>query len=152
MTTDPSREAFEKWARSLPDKPNLTREGTGYRYVYAECYWEAWQAAMAHKGAYCRQPIETAPKDGTHFLALIGGLPYEARFDEQGRFIRFIHTNIAPGAVWKIHHQGGRELREQLLPPEKPQHVPTGMIWQNGFDFKPTHWAPLPAAPLPQGE
>ncbi|MFA9286447.1 hypothetical protein ACCQ08_16785 [Comamonas sp. SY3] len=97
------------------------------------------------------QPIETAPRDGTHFLALIGGLPYEARFDEQGRFIRFIHTNIAPGAVWKIHHQGGRELREQHLPPEEPRYVPTGMIWQNGFDFKPSHWAPLPVAPKQEG-
>lgn len=58
------------------------------------------------------QPIETAPKDGTHFLVLIEGQPYEARFNERGRCVRFIHTN---------------------------------------FEDKPSHWAPLPAAPKQEG-
>ena len=40
------------------------------------------------------QSIETAPKDGTNFLALIGDQPYEARFDERGRVVRFMHTNF----------------------------------------------------------
>jgi len=57
MTTpDPNREAFEAWARSLPDKPNITREGDGYRYAYADFLWYAWQAAMAHKGAAQNRP------------------------------------------------------------------------------------------------
>lgn len=59
MTTpDPSHEAFEAWARSLPDKPNITREGDGYRYTYADFLWDAWQAAMAHKGAEVEQAHE----------------------------------------------------------------------------------------------
>lgn len=129
MTTpDPSRAAFEQWyiedAQSLNIslrdwtrdelmRAYLERRQSGlYRSESANSEWKVWQAAMAHKGAECWQPIETAPKDGTNFLALIGDQPYEARFDERGRVVRFIHTN---------------------------------------FDCKPTHWAPLPAAPKQEG-
>jgi hypothetical protein len=71
MTTpDPSREAFEKWARSLPDKPNITREGDGYRYTYADCFWDAWQAAMAHKGAELKQAQEARRQAQTELAAM----------------------------------------------------------------------------------
>lgn len=130
MTTDPSREAFEKWARSLPDKPNLTREGAGYRYVYAECYWEAWQAAMDHKETERWQPIETAPKDGTKFLA----------YRPLAHMTHDLHIKIVRGVP---NNYGCWEST-----------VPSGYSFENFTDgaCRATHWMPLPAATLQQGE
>ncbi|MGF6211827.1 hypothetical protein [Comamonas sp. 4034] len=146
-TNDPIRGAFET---AYPSAVTDWHEGN-QNYVRYANEFERWKAAAAREKAGRWQPIETAPKDGSHFLALIGGLPYEARFDEHGRFIRFIHTNVAPGAVWKIHQHDGREMREQHLPPEEPRYIATGMIWQNGFDVEPTCWSPLPAALKQEG-
>ena len=56
---DQSREAFETWARSQPENVNLTREGSGYRHVYAECFWEAWQAARSAPAVELPEPGAT---------------------------------------------------------------------------------------------
>ena len=135
--TDPSREAFEKWARSLPDKPNLTREGAGYRYVYAECYWEAWQAALAHKEMNAWQPIATAPRDKTVLLGY-----------------RNSHGH------WRTLRGEWFSLEEIYDHWEDPEGVDAGWFEMsveaddvpNVWRTNPTHWMPLPAAPLPQGE
>ena len=67
---DQCREAFEAWARSLPEGVNLTREGSGYRYAYAECFWEAWQAARSAPAAPVELPepvlFVSAGQLGTH--------------------------------------------------------------------------------------
>ena len=60
MQIDQCREAFEAWARGLPENVNLIREGSGYRYVYAECSWAAWQAARSAPAAPVKLPEPAA--------------------------------------------------------------------------------------------
>ncbi len=66
---DQSREAFEAWARGLPENVNLIREGSGYRYVYAECSWAAWQAARSAPAAPVELPEPFALYDGEKWYA-----------------------------------------------------------------------------------
>lgn len=107
MTTpDPSRAAFEQWYANYHDDACDNHGGidcTNPKGI-AE---DAWQAAMAHKGADCWQPIETAPKDGTEVWAFNG---------EQAR-MRWIE---GPGyALWVWVD----ELLEDADPsPDQPTH------------------------------
>ena len=66
---DQCREAFEAWARGLPENVNLIREGSGYRYVYAECSWAAWQAARSDPAAPVELPEPFALYDGEKWYA-----------------------------------------------------------------------------------
>lgn len=93
------------------------------------------------------QKIETAPRDGVHFYALIDGLPYLSYFDEFGRFIRITHTNHATGKAWVVHVIDGKELLELVNKGEPDNYQQSNLIWQSGFDHKPTHWMPLPPTP-----
>lgn len=95
-------------------------------------------------------PIESAPRDGAYFYALIDGLPYCAFFDEYGRFIRVTHSNIAKGPTYQLHRIEGKELREMLSEAEPAFYVKVHMIWQAGFDHQPTDWMPLPQPPKEQ--
>lgn len=93
------------------------------------------------------QPIETAPKDGFEFFALIDGLPYKAFFDELGRFIRLTHSNRSLGKRYRVHEIDGKELLEVISEGAKDNYQVTQMVWQSGFEHKPTHWMPLPPPP-----
>lgn len=86
--------------------------------------------------------IETAPKDGTPFLALIGGIPYKARYDEHGIFIWYMHSNHANGASYRVHEINGVEMLEKTKD-EEYDYRPTTMIWKRGFNDTPTHWKRL---------
>lgn len=90
------------------------------------------------------QLIETAPKGGTHFLALLGGLPYEAKYDEYDKFIWYTHSDHATGPVYRIHEIDGKRLLEETEPKGAPKFKITGLSWRTGFEKSPTHWAPLP--------
>ena len=105
----------------------------------------AAQAASAAAPVGWR-PVETAPKDGTEFIVLIGGLPYKARYDEHGRFIWYMHLNRAPGVSYKVHQIDGETLYERLTEAGYDCQ-PTGVMWKKGFEDKPTHWMPLPNPP-----
>jgi hypothetical protein len=183
---DPSREAFEKWARSLSDKPNLTREGAGYRYVYAECYWKAWQAAMAHKSAPETQEehalpsaIKVAPSESKGAIASVdahknpassvaGCCPWQsiATAPKDDTWLMLWRTPEPFGSVMQsdpfIIARWSEEY-EEFVWPDSPfdPFTPHGRAIANAIvdegrrifetdDF--THWMPLPAAPLQQGE
>lgn len=66
------------------------------------------------------RPIETAPKDGTHFLAY-GPAAYEARM------VMAVMSWVKPYNMWAMSHVGGWEYDEDLQ--------------------DPSHWMPLPEPP-----
>lgn len=98
------------------------------------------------------QPIETAPRDGTRFLAGQGGEVYEARYDD----------NKSPRLCFRTHSlfteekhriisavMDGREVKAKVETdtPWKETFRHDWTYWTRGFDFKPTHWMPLPESP-----
>lgn len=83
--------------------------------------------------------IDSAPKDRP-FYALIDGLPYLCRYDEEDRFIRYWHTNISEGEAYYIRNIGGKEYREMIKEAEEANYQRQGSLWALGFDHKPTHW------------
>ena len=98
------------------------------------------------------QPIETAPKDGTRFLAAQNGEVYEARYTDDPKPRLTFRTHFL--FVEERHRVitttlDGRTV-EAKVETEKPwtetfRHDWT--LWTRGFDFNPTHWMPLPEAP-----
>lgn len=111
---------------------------------------EVWLHEAINSAEYQRapvwQPIETAPKDGTVFEALIDGLPYKAKYDEFDRFIFCMHSNLANGAAYKIHNIDGKRLLEEIRPTGY-DYQKSWTIWKKGFDHEATHWRheqPLP--------
>ncbi|KKK55021.1 hypothetical protein LCGC14_3078770 [marine sediment metagenome] len=91
--------------------------------------------------------IKTAPKDGKPFLALIGGLPYAAKYDKHGRFVWYFHSDRSSGPVYRIHEIDGKRLLEETKPQPPRDYQPTGHFWVNGFSDEPTHWMPFPEPP-----
>ena len=125
MTTDPSREAFERHMLKIGET-GLSTVGMGtiarmacgdYEKAGTQERWLTWQAALAHKEADAWQPINTAPRDGTTLL------------------LRSAKGRIASGDF-------GQPIGWAN---------PKCWIWPY-LNQEPTHWQPLPAAPLPQGE
>ncbi len=91
--------------------------------------------------------IETAPKDGTPFLAWISGLPYAAKYDKDGRFIWYWHTDMACGPSYIIHDVDGKRLLEETRPQDPHDFQIIGHLWVNGFDDTPTYWMPITDPP-----
>jgi hypothetical protein len=86
-------------------------------------------------------PIETAPRDGTHFLAYGNGAPeraivYDTKTDWQPR-IRI---------CWRLLFDSTRDedAGDGLF--RKVAYV-ADLGWEGGVHFDPTHWMPIPAAP-----
>lgn len=92
------------------------------------------------------QPIETAPKDGTKFIAKIGHAIYAA-YDDDGRFCWIMHANQAAGRRYTKKIIDGIEYQQELAPEAERDYQPQGNIWIKGFEDKPTHWMPLPKPP-----
>ena len=44
-----TREAFEKWAKTLPNYMDITRFEDGYSDCNTDYAWAAWQAALAQR-------------------------------------------------------------------------------------------------------
>ena len=63
MTAEENRREFEEWAES---KNFSLPKGNRYISPATDIAWESWQAARERKW----KPIETAPRDGTRFLAI----------------------------------------------------------------------------------
>lgn len=87
------------------------------------------------------QPIETAPKDGTQFLAFGGGSPREAFiYDDVKDWKQHIRI------CWRVLFEAERleDAGDGLF--RKVPHV-DDMGWHGGIHFIPTHWRPLPEPP-----
>ncbi len=95
------------------------------------------------------QPIETAPKDGTKFIAKIGNAIYAAYYKDD-QFIWIMHANKAPGRIYSKKTIGGIEYQQEIRPEAERDYQPEGKIWMKGFKDKPSHWMPLPKPPVQQ--
>jgi hypothetical protein len=84
------------------------------------------------------QPIETAPRDGTTFLALNqDGEFHVAMIDEHGRFCRRTHQQ-------RWSQSFSIEDGRQILTSEHFHFDTHWSLWTKGYEFEPTHWSPLP--------
>ena len=132
MTADPSHAAFKQW--QIQDRRNRIPELQGWTDEQiidlvqdsSDREWKIWQAAMAHKEMNAWQPIATAPQDGSKVLLLRGKTTCIGHWDIQ-------RYHDKPRPYWS-------DDREAVF----------GVTWCR--TNLPTHWMPLPAAPLPQGE
>lgn len=132
MTTDPSREAFE---RELIDNHHYVpsdfsfKDGVyGGNDDYIQFGWDVWQAAIVHKEADRWLPIESAPSDGRYLLLW-----------EQYSEAPFVGYWV--NDRWGVCHEhvdaeGGWD----------------GAIVVDKLQCPITHWMPLPAAPLPHDD
>lgn len=93
------------------------------------------------------QLIETAPKDGSLFIAKIGGAIYAAYYDKDDRFCWVMHSNKASGRIYKKEIIDGVEFQKEITPEGEADYQPERKIWIRGFKDKPTHWIPLPKLP-----
>lgn len=92
------------------------------------------------------ETIDSAPRDGSKFLTLIGGIIYLGKYDKHARFIWYMHLNRAPGSYYKVHEIDDKKLLEEIKSREY-DYQPSGVCWKRGFQDKPTHWMPLPPTP-----
>ena len=77
------------------------------------------------------EPIETAPKDGTQFLAMLSNGWYSLlRARSTDRYSHWVGSGETPPIV-ETH--------------------PADTDWEKTYTILATHWMPLPAPPLPEG-
>lgn len=88
------------------------------------------------------KPIETAPRDGTKFLALVGEAIYVAEYDGK-MFVWYSHSNKASGRHYKILQIDGVEYQKEITPAQEPNYQVCGHIYIRGFKDEPTMWTEL---------
>ena len=93
------------------------------------------------------QSIETAPKDGTRFIAKIGEAIYAAYYNN-GRFCWIMHSNQSAGRIYQKINIDGIDYQKEIQPEKEANYQPEAKIWVKGFEDKPTHWMPLPKLPI----
>jgi hypothetical protein len=100
------------------------------------------------------QPIETAPKDGTRFIARQDGEIYEARYSKEMNLMFRIHAL----RVESKHRIVAAEMDGKTVRAEVPVEQPwpetfrhDWCFWTRGFEFRPKHWMPLPSPPDLEG-
>ncbi|SAJ89162.1 hypothetical protein [Burkholderia multivorans] len=129
------REMFEAWAATL-DLDLTPIAGGHYSDCNTDFAWLAWSAARrTTPDREAWQPIETAPKDGTHILGWCRN--YGARQTHWHLF--------GEGSIAKSNFDVGKGESGNWYWHEPLSH------WLSSW--KPTHWMPLPAIPTSdQGE
>lgn len=92
-------------------------------------------------------PFATAPTDGTPFLAVQDRELYVAKYDQHGRLMFRTHEL----RVASVHRIVDAVMDDQLVKAKVPVEEPwtetyehNWTIWTRGFDFRPTHWCPVP--------
>ena len=134
------------WVRALIDTP--TGKEVMPDATRKVCDHDTAPAGLSAGGGAEWQPIETAPQDGTPFLAYWVDFS-DPRHEKNGCEIttrrNFYPTNRDPGA-----YTGGFE--------HEVQSNTYGVLsdWENQFiaasdDWQPTHWMPRPAKPATKG-
>lgn len=97
------------------------------------------------------RPIETCPKDGTWFLGLIEGIPYQCKAFYNGDVLNYrwkMHTNMSEGQILRItKDENGNEQRVQIKEANDPKYQPHTLAYKWGMNHIPTHWMPLPTPP-----
>ena len=110
---------------------------------------ETLKEAIAERETW--QDISTAPRDGTWFLGLIEGIPYQCKAIYNEDVVNYhwrMHTSISRGDRYtKQISDDGREVRIILEHAEPPNYQPHTMGYILGMNHKPTHWMPLPKPP-----
>jgi hypothetical protein len=87
------------------------------------------------------KPIESAPRGCVPFLALNEDREcHVAAYDKDGRLMRRSHQQRFPQSFVV---EGGKKV----LVSEGFEFNSDWSLWTKGYDFKPTHWLPLPAPP-----
>lgn len=100
------------------------------------------------------KPIETAPRDGTPFLAAQGQEVYMASWRDEGRALAFLQHSLRVESKHRVIwvELDGQKV-EAHVPIEKPwfeEYKHYWCYWTDGFEFKPTHWAPIERPPTEQ--
>lgn len=96
------------------------------------------------------QPIETMPREPhRQFLTLQDGEVYQTRFTDDGRISWRTHALRCPESYERveIEHRGQHVEARVYGPPQPEVFEHHWTLWTRGFDFKPTHWMPLPPPP-----
>ncbi len=95
--------------------------------------------------------IETAPKDGTKFIALIDGIPYAAMYvmnNGNANLQWWMHIDRAEGeSYYKSTDINGNEVRTMIKAKDKYDYKPSCLGYKLGMEVNPTHWIDLPEIP-----
>ncbi|MGZ3235745.1 MAG: hypothetical protein ACXU8A_00045 [Burkholderiaceae bacterium] len=136
---DGAREAFELWYRNeywdfkntCPDLWN----GSRYNHLDVQLAWKAWQAALLTRQAVPEWlPIETAPKTGRTILL--------GAFNKLGNWRTMRGQYFTQQQIddeWEEPDFGAEGWYETAV---EADDTP------NCWSINPTHWMPLPAAPV----
>jgi len=96
------------------------------------------------------RPIETAPQDGTLFLAFQDGEVYVSRFtpDRKPRLTYRTHKLMVHSRHRVIDAKmDGQPVKAhvEVEKPWKEEFRHDWTLWERGFDFNPTAWSPMPS-------
>lgn len=150
---------------TLKDNPKMTvfdlvesESGRGQRigaFTHATIALAGVGVIVSHENAALRRErdgwrdIESAPKESVPFLSLNhDGEVFVAVFDELGRICFRTHEFRRPERY--EHVKVGEEIllrKDDQFTKDNEAWEDKWTLWMNGYEFKPTHWMPLPSPP-----